>query len=375
MAASCLALQTHFRNLKDPRRCPRHLLLDIIVVAICAVICGANDWQQIVTFGQQRRTWLQRFLALPNGIPCHDTFERVFECLNPRVFAAAFQRWMQALADTLGVKQIAIDGKTLRGSAAPAKGLGPLHIVSAWATENHLALGQVAVDGKSNEITAIPQLLDLLDLHGALVTIDAMGCQKAIAQKIIDGGGDYVLTVKDNQEHLLADIRRALMAACDQDFAGVKHDTYETQERGHGRVECRCYTVLHSTEGIRNAAAWAGLTTIGMCYSTRTVGDKTSEEARYFIGSKQASARTYGNALRHHWGIENNLHWQLDVAFREDSSRIQARHGAENFDLLRKLALVSLKRHPCKESIACKRLHAALDVSFLEEVLQHSAES
>jgi len=312
MAASCLALQTHFRNLKDPRRCPRHLLLDIIVVAICAVICGANDWQQIVTFGQQRRTWLQRFLALPNGIPCHDTFERVFECLNPRVFAAAFQRWMQALADTLGVKQIAIDGKTLRGSAAPAKGLGPLHIVSAWATENHLALGQVAVDGKSNEITAIPQLLDLLDLHGALVTIDAMGCQKAIAQKIIDGGGDYVLTVKDNQEHLLADIRRALMAACDQDFAGVKHDTYETQERGHGRVECRCYTVLHSTEGIRNAAAWAGLTTIGMCYSTRTVGDKTSEEARYFIGSKQASARTYGNALRHHWGIENNLHWQLE---------------------------------------------------------------
>jgi predicted transposase YbfD/YdcC len=375
MAPSHLAIQTHFRNLKDPRRCPRHLLLDIIAIAICAVICGANDWQQIVTFGQQRRTWLQRFLALPNGIPCHDTFERVFERLNPRVFTTAFQRWMQALADTLGVKQIAIDGKTLRGSAAPAKGLGPLHVVSAWATENHLALGQVAVDGKSNEITAIPQLLELLDLHGALVTIDAMGCQKAIAQKIIDGGGDYVLTVKDNQEHLLADIQQTLMEACDQEFAGMKHDTYETQERGHGRVEYRCYTVLHSTEGIRNAAAWAGLTTIGVCYSTRTVGDKTSEEARYFIGSKQASARTYGNALRHHWGIENSLHWQLDVTFREDSSRIQARHGAENFDLLRKLALVLLKRHPCKESIACKRLHAALDVNFLAEVIQQAAKS
>jgi predicted transposase YbfD/YdcC len=375
MATPRLAIQTHFRHVKDSRRCPRHLLLDILVIAICAVICGANDWQQIVTFGQQRRTWLQRFLALPNGIPSHDTFERVFECLNPRVFAAAFQRWMQALADTFGVKQIAIDGKTLRGSAAPAKGLGPLHIVSAWATENHLALGQVAVDGKSNEITAIPQLLELLDLHGALVTIDAMGCQKAIAQKIIDGGGDYVLTVKDNQEHLLADIRQTLIDACDKDFVGMKHDTYETQERGHGRLEHRCYTVLHSTEGIRNAAAWAGLTTIGMCYSTRTVGDKTSEEARYFIGSKQASARTYGNALRHHWGIENNLHWQLDVTFREDSSRIQARHGAENFDLLRKLALVLLKRHHCKESIACKRLHAALDVDFLEEVLQQAAKS
>jgi len=218
-------------------------------------------------------------------------------------------------------------------------------------------------------------LLELLDLHGALVTIDAMGCQKAIAQKIIDGGGDYVLTVKDNQEHLLADIQQALANACEQDFVGMKHDSYEMRERGHGRVEHRRYTVLHSIDGIRNADAWAGLTTIGMCYSTRTIGDKTSEEARYFIGSKQASARTYGNALRNHWGIENNLHWQLDVSFREDSSRIQARHGAENFDVLRKLALVLLKRHPCKESIACKRLHAALDVNFLEEVVQQSANS
>ena len=190
MATSHLAIHTYFRNIKDPRRCPRHLLLDIIVISICAVISGANDWQQIVTFGQQRRAWLHRFLALPNGIPCHDTFERVFERLNPRVFTTAFQRWMQALADTLRIKHIAIDGKTLRGSAAPTKGLGPLHVVSAWATENHLALGQVAVEGKSNEITAIPLLLELLDLHGALVTIDALGCQKAIAQKIIDGGGD-----------------------------------------------------------------------------------------------------------------------------------------------------------------------------------------
>src|SRR5258708_25117303 len=295
MAASRLAIQTYFRDLKDPRRCPRHLLLDIIAIAIAAVICGANDWQQIVTFGQQRRTWLQRFLALPNGIPCHDTFERVFERLNPRAFMAAFQRWMQALADTLRIKQIAIDGKTLRGSAAAAKGVGPLHIVSAGATENHLALGKVAVDGKSNEITAIPQLLELLDLHGALVTIDAMGCQKAIARKIIDGGGDYVLTVKDNQEHLLADIRQALMDACDQDFAGRSHDTYATQERGHGREEYRSYTVLHSTARLRDAGAWAGLTTIGVCYSTRTAGDKTSEETHYFIGSRPASARTYGS--------------------------------------------------------------------------------
>jgi predicted transposase YbfD/YdcC len=375
MATARLAIQAHFRNLRDPRRAPRHPLLDIIVIAICAVISGANDWQQIATFGRQRRDWLQRFLKLPNGIPCHDTFERVFERLNPRAFAAAFSQWMQALADAVGIEHIAIDGKTLRRSAAPTRGLGPLHLVSAWATKNHLALGQVAVDGKSNEITAIPRLLELLDLHDALVTIDAMGCQKAIAQKIIDQGGDYVLTVKDNQEHLLDDIQQAFAQAFDHDFAGLEHDTYETRERGHGREEYRCYTVLHYTEGLRNAQAWAGLTTIGLCYSERTVGGKTSEEVRYFIGSKQARAKYYGQALRNHWGIENGLHWQLDVTFREDSSRVQARHGAENFALLRKLALTLLKQHPAKESIACKRLHAALDVDFLEQVVQQSANS
>lgn len=372
MATANLAIQTYFRNLKDPRRAPRHLLIDIIVIAICAVICGANDWQQIVTFGRQRHAWLQRFLRLPNGIPCHDTFERTFARLNPRAFAAAFTRWMQALADTLGVTQVAIDGKTLRRSAACKRGLGPLHLVSAWATQNQLALGQVAVDGKSNEITAIPLLLQLLDLHGALVTIDAMGCQKAIAQKIIDGGGNYVLTVKENQEHLYDDIRQSFIDACDKDFAGLQHDTYETREHGHGREEYRCYTVLHDTSGLRNAADWAGLTTIGSCYTERTVDGQTSNALRYFIGSTVADARFYGQALRHHWGIENRLHWQLDVTFREDDSRIQARNGAENFALLRKLALTLLKRHRAKESIACKRLHAALDVNFLHEVVQQS---
>lgn len=184
MVASRLAIQTHFRNLKDPRRAPRHHLLDIIVFAICAVICGANDWQQIATFGQQRRAWLQRFLALPNGIPSHDTFERVFEQLNPRAFAAAFSQWMRALADAVGIEHIAIDGKTLRRSGSPLRGLGPLHLVSAWATKNHLALSQVAVAGKSNEITAIPRLLELLDVHGALVTLDAMGARRASPNRL-----------------------------------------------------------------------------------------------------------------------------------------------------------------------------------------------
>jgi predicted transposase YbfD/YdcC len=369
MATSALSLQAYLRDLKDPRRCPRHLLLDVLVIAVCAVICGANDWQQIATFGQQRRDWLARFLALPHGIPCHDTFERLFARLTPRALGAALQRWMGALADGLGLRQIAIDGKTLRGSADAAKGLGALHLVSAWATAQQLSLGQVAVDSKSNEITAIPELLGLLDVRGALVSIDALGCQKAIAQKIKDGGGDYVLTVKENQERLLADIQQALIAADEQDFVGLEHGTYETRERGHGRDEHRSYLVLHSTAGIRDAELWRGLTTIGVCYSTRTVGGKTSEESRYFIGSRKASAAVYGQALRHHWGIENNLHWQLDVTFREDSSRIRERQAAENFALLRKLALGLLKRHPNKQSIACKRLQAALDVDFLEEVV------
>jgi predicted transposase YbfD/YdcC len=370
-----LAIQTYFRNLKDPRRAPRHLLLDIVGIAICAVIAGANDWQQVATFAQQRQDWLRRFFALREGIPSHDTFERVFDRLDPRAFAAAFGRWMRALAEGLGLRHIAIDGKTLRRSGSPRRGLGPLHLVSAWATANHLALGQVAVDGKSNEITAIPALLEVLDLRGALVSIDAMGCQKAIAEKIIAGGGHYILTVKENQEHLLADIQQSFVDACDTDWAGLKHDTYETQERGHGREEYRCYTVLHHTDGLRHAADWRGLTTIGICYSQRTEGEKVSDETRYFIGSKVAGARYYGKALRNHWQIENGLHWQLDVTFREDSNREQGRNAGANLALVRKLALTLLKRHPSKESIACKRLHAALDTDFLEAVLKRPVNS
>lgn len=370
MAASHLAMQTYFGDIPEFRRAPRHRLLDILVMAMCAVIAGANDWPQVVTFAVNRRDWLARFLELPEGIPSQDTFERVFARLKPRVFEACFRRWMQALAETLGVKQIAIDGKSLRGSAR--RGLGPLHLVSAWASQHHLSLGQVVVDSKSNEITAIPRLLDLLDVEGAFVTIDAMGCQKTIAQKIVDRKGHYALTVKGNQENLYTDIQQALIAAYEKDFKDMNYDTYEKHERGHGRDEYRSYGVLHHTEGIRGAADWAGLTTIGMCISRRTVGDKVSEETRYFIGSKVASARVYGQVLRRHWGIENNLHWQLDVTFAEDRSRLKDQ-SAENFSVLRKLALVLLKRHPDKASLACKRFHAAMDVDFLEEVIDQSA--
>jgi predicted transposase YbfD/YdcC len=365
-----LSIARFFTKLRDPRRAHRrlHLLQDIIVIALCAVIAGAQDWQQIETFGRKRRDWLRGFLALPNGIPSHDTFERVFDRLQPQTFQACFREWVQAISAGLRIKHVAIDGKTLRGSGA-AK-LGPLHLVSAWATAQHLSLGQVAVDAKSNEITAIPALLERLDLGGALVTIDALGCQKAIAQKIVDQGGHYALTVKGNQEHLLEDIQQALAKAFDTDFADLDHDTYTTRECGHGREEYRCYTVLHTTEGIRQADAWAGLTTIGMCYSERTVKGETTSEVRYFIGDQKASAKYYGRGLRNHWGIENNLHWQLDVNFGEDRNRVQKRNAAENLALLRRLTLSLLKAHPSKDSIGKKRFAAALDTDFLEEILR-----
>ena len=365
-----LSLPKCFAKLKDPRRAHRrlHLLQDIIIIALCAVIAGAQDWQEIETFGRKRRDWLKRFLKLPHGIPAHDTFERVFDRLNPRAFQACFRAWLQAIQETLSIKHVAIDGKTLRGSGS-AK-LGPLHLVSAWATAQLLSLGQVAVDEKSNEITAIPVLLDLLDLHGALVTIDAMGCQKAIAQKIIDQGGDYILTVKDNQEQLRTDLQNSLTQACENNFAGLEHDIYETRERGHGREEYRCYTVLHDTAALRHADEWARLVTIGMCYSERTVQGVSSEEVRYFIGSRKASAKIYGKALRNHWGIENSLHWQLDVTFDEDHNRVTKRNAAENLALLRRLTLSLLQAHPAKLSIAKKRFAAALDPDFLEEILR-----
>jgi len=370
MSQSACSIGIYFRKLRDPRvrGRTRHLLLDLIAITICGVICGCDDWQEIATFARLRHDWFKRFLKLPGGIPSHDTLERVFDLLDPEQFQSCFRDWMHALHEALGLSSIAIDGKTLRGSGVG--GLQTLHLVSAWATANGLSLGQVAVDKKSNEITAIPKLLELLDLKGTFVTIDAMGCQKTIAAKIVERKGNYILTVKGNQDHLLEDIQAAVGRASESNFANVEHDTYETRERGHGREEYRCYTVLHSTEGIRNAADWSSLTTVGFSYSERTIDGVTSEESRYFIGSKKASAKVYGKALRNHWGIENQLHWQLDTCFDEDKNRVSKRHGAENLALVRRLALSLLKQHPSKLSIKCKRLQASLDPAFLEEIIR-----
>jgi predicted transposase YbfD/YdcC len=368
-----LAIKSHFRPLRDPRRrhCREHLFLDIIVIAICAVIGHADSWRALALWGRTHETWLRRFLALPKGIPGHDTFRRLFERLDPAAFQRCLRQWLFELRGVLKVPHIAIDGKTLRSSGSPA--LGPLHLVSAWATQYHLSLGQVAVEGKSNEITAIPALLELLDLHGALVTIDAMGCQKAIAQKIVDSGGDYVLTVKDNQPHLREDIEACMTQALEQGVEGCDYHTYECTERGHGREETRSYVVIPEPEGIREADVWPKLRVVGACFRECAGQGQTSLEARYFIGSRKARARYYGQALRNHWGIENNLHWQLDVSFDEDGNQTVNRRGAENLALIRKLALTLLKQHPGKGSIRNKRQQAGWDPDFLEEVLRGSS--
>ncbi len=367
------SIKKHFRQLKDPRVVgrSRHLLIDIIVIAICAVIANCDDWRDIELFARKRRAWFQRFLKLPEGVPSADTFRRVFNQLEPRAFARCCLAWLQAAAELIGAGHIAIDGKTLCGSASST--LAPLHLVSAWATQAKITLAEVAVDGKSNEITAIPKLLEILDLKGALVTIDAMGCQKEIAAKIVAGGGDYVLAVKGNQGHLLEDIQATVEKALDGELPKNLVATHTASAQGHGRQERRSCTVIHVLDGIRARKAWPKLTTVGMCYRERTVKGETTMEAHYFIGSRRMPARRYAEALRGHWGIENSLHWQLDISFGEDDSRVRDRTGAENLALLRKIALALLKQNPAPTSIARKRKTAALDLDFLAETLTGAA--
>jgi predicted transposase YbfD/YdcC len=367
------SVKKHFRRLKDPRVVRRsdHLLVDIIVMAICGVIANCDNWPDIVLFAQRHAGWFKRFLKLPNGIPSHDTFERVFARLDPRAFERCCLSWLHAAAELVGLGHIAIDGKTLCGSANSK--LAPLHLVSAWATQANLTLGEVAVAGKSNEITAIPVLLDLLDLHGALVSIDAMGCQKEIARKIVAGGGDYVLAVKANQDRLLEDVQTTMMRALDGDLPEHVVLEHTTTEEGHGREETRSYVVVHNVEGIRDRHLWPELKAVIMCRSERTINGQTTTEVRYYIGSRKMGVRKYAQVLRGHWRIENNLHWQLDISFGEDDSRIQQRQAAANFALLRKMALSLLKQNPRKDSIRRKRKGASWDLDFLGEIVAGAA--
>src|SRR5215469_3108531 len=293
---SVASIKKHFRPLLDPRVKGRtkHLLIDLLVMALCGIIANCDDWPDIALFAKQRESWFRRFLKLPGGIPSHDTFERVFAALNPRALEACSLTWLRAVAGLAGIEHIAIDGKSLRGSGNG--GLGVLHVVSAWATQAQVSLGQVAVDGKGNEITAIPKLLDLLDLHGALVTIDAIGCQKAIAKKVVDQGGDYLLVAKGNQERLLRDIQETVRKAIDGELPAEHVRQCLTRERGHGRVEERHCVVIEDVRGIRDRQAWPHLRSAGVCRRERTVNGVQTTEVCYFIGSRRMAARRYAAA-------------------------------------------------------------------------------
>jgi predicted transposase YbfD/YdcC len=359
----------HFEALDDPRidRTRKHHLLDLVAIAICAVISGADSWVQVEAYGNAKHDWLQRFLQLPNGIPAHDTFGRVFAAIKPTQFQACFTSWRAELGEQLGLRQIAIDGKTWRGSHDRAQGKVAVHLISAWAVENHLTLGQEAVDPQSNEIPAIPKLLALLDLEGALVTIDALGCQKEIAEQIVEQGGDYVLAVKENQPKLYAEIERLDEAAQKEDYAGVSRCCVE--ETSHGRQELRACWVLTDLEELREGAKWPGLKSVLVVVRDRSVGDKNTCEKHYYISSRQLSAKKFSPVVRGHWGIENSLHWVLDVVFAEDQSRVRKDHGPENLGLLRRMALSMIKAEESRGSIQVKRQTAGWNNDFLEKIL------
>jgi predicted transposase YbfD/YdcC len=369
------SFQTHFAEIEDPRveRTRRHKLLDIIVVAMCAVICGADDWVDVEAWGNAKLDWLRQYLPLPNGIPSHDTFGDVFSRLKPEQFETSFLGWVQAVMGASGEPVVAIDGKTLRGSHDRGRGKSAIHLVSAWASANQLLLGQVKVNEQSNEITAIPVLLETLALGGAIVTIDAIGTQKPIARTIIDQGADYVLAVKENQGHLHDDVVATFEEAEARQFEHVPHTYAKTTNKGHGRIETReCWVIerLDYLEALRTAEDWSALRSLIMVRAERRLGEQVSDERRYFISSRADPAERQLAVIRSHWGIENELHWCLDVAFGEDGSRIRKGDGAQNFSFLRRLALTLLKREKtAKGGLKVKRHKAGWDTAYLIKVL------
>jgi predicted transposase YbfD/YdcC len=372
------SFENHFTVVDDPRidRSKSHLLLDILFLAVCATIAGADGPSDIADFGREQIQWLRKFIALPNGIPSHDTIGRVFSLIKPEQFQQAFLSWLETLmpddGDGDALRFLPIDGKTLRGSLHRNEELKPLHLVSAWATKCGLSLGQVAVDEKSNEITAIPKLLEMLELAGAIVTIDAMGCQKNIAKKIIDKDGNYVLAAKDNQPTLVEAIETSFVKIdnpTDNENTGSRH--YATQEKSRGRNEQRDYVIAPiPKEMFALKSEWKGLRTIGRVIAKVERDGKQSEEVRYFISSLPPKVKQFADAVRSHWGIENSLHWVLDVVFGEDASAIHVGHGPENFGFLRRFVISLLKRDTSEGSLRRKRKRAAWSTRFLEKVLR-----
>ena len=365
-------ITNRFSKLDDPRRYNRrHLLLDIIVIAICAAICGADNWVDVENFGKAKYAWFKQFLELPHGIPSHDTFSRVFALLDAEQFEECFVEWVQTVNEVTEGQIVPIDGKTLRRSHDKTLGKKALHMVSAWASDNRLVLGQVKTDEKSNEITAIPQLLAMLDISGCIVTIDAIGCQKKIAEKIVEQGADYTLSVKENQKGLYDDIAELFDYA--QEIGFVDCDYHKTVDKGHGRIEIReCWTISSPEYLVylRNLSAWKDLQTILMVKSERRIGQESSTKIKYYISSLAGDAKQALESVRGHWGIENKVHWVLDIAFREDDCRVRKGNGAQNFAILRRIALNLLKQEKtAKCGIKAKRLKAGWDQNYLLKVL------
>ena len=365
-------ISAYFAELEDPRwHNSSHRLLDIVVIAICAAICGADGWEDVELYGEAREEWLKSILELPHGIPSHDTFRRVFAAVDAEEFEGCFMRWIQSVEGLTGGQVVAFDGKTLRRSHDRAVGKSALHMVSAWAAGNRLILGQRKVDGKSNEITVVPELLDMLELRGCIVTMDAMHCQTETVKCILEKKADYVLPVKENQPRLL----EALQGLFDdpKEMRWVVCDHHRTVDEGHGRLEvreCWCTSAPEYLEYVTTQADWQGIRSIAMVQAEREQAGRTTVTRRYFISSLESDAKRLLNAVRTHWGIENKVHWVLDIAFREDDCRIRQGNGAENFAVLRHIALNLLRRETStRSSLKSKRKKAAWDHDYLLQVL------
>ena len=368
-------LITHFSTITDKRKPNgiRHKLIDIIVLTICGVICGADDWVMIEYFGNAKREWFETFLELPHGIPSHDTFGKVFALINPHEFQASFFDWVGEIAEITSGQLIAIDGKTVRRSHDRTKGKKPIHLVSAWASRNGIVLGQVKVDDKSNEITAIPELLKMLDFHGCIISIDAIGTQKEIVSTILEQGGDYLLAVKQNQGALFDQIEFTYSVDRDNEFKDAPYDYAKKVNKAHGRIETRECWVTSDPEYLNFIdpdGSWQKLRSLVIIKATREKEGETSSQIRYFISSVEGGATGMMHFVRQHWEVENKLHWSLDMSFREDDSRVRIGHAPENLALIRKMALNLLRLNKSKKCGAkTKRMLCAVDTNFLLEIL------
>ena len=368
----CTSIIEHFSALPDPRILLKtsHKLVDIVTMALCAVVAGADDWVEIAAYAKAKEAWFRGFLELPGGIPSHDTFGRVFALLNPDAFGKCFIDWIRVLIN-IPDEVVAVDGKTLRRSHDRSNGKSAIHMVNAWAVHQGLVLGQVKTEAKSNEITAIPELLKLLELKGSVVTIDAMGCQKEIAKQIVDQEADYLLSLKGNQGNLHKEVELLFEDGKKNDFKDLPHDSFTTVDGDHGRIETRRYTTVADVDWFEEKDKWAKLTSFAMIESERDIDGRITVETRYFISSLPSDAKRFAAAARGHWGVENSLHWCLDIAFREDDSRVRSGHAQANLATIRRLALNLIKQdHRRKIGIKASRKRAGWDLDYIKELLR-----